>query len=158
MKATGVQTVAFGVKCNHTSALCRGPTICLGTAVWAHSWAHTARFSLGLFRIRKETARGDGFFDRGLGCPRNQSPSRVRSFSIVAWQLTRGSQPVPRVDDEVTAWRRGSSVARRRGSQLETLITAWSCALSSAPRRRPRTLTADSRDHLGKFMRRCRAA
>ena len=34
VKATRVQTVAFGDKCNYTSALCRRLTTCLGTAVW----------------------------------------------------------------------------------------------------------------------------
>ena len=36
---------------------CRRLTTSLGTAVWAHSRTHTECFSLGLFRIRKETAR-----------------------------------------------------------------------------------------------------
>src|SRR4029453_13658541 len=56
VKATHVQTGAFGVKCNSTSVLCRRLTTCSGTVTWAHSWAHTACFSLGLFRKRKEKA------------------------------------------------------------------------------------------------------
>jgi hypothetical protein len=50
VKVTCVQTIAFGANCNYTTALCRRLTTCLGTAVWAHSWAHPPRFSLGLFQ------------------------------------------------------------------------------------------------------------
>jgi hypothetical protein len=36
---------------------------------WAQFWAHSARFSIDLFRKRKKTSQGDGFLDRRLGCP-----------------------------------------------------------------------------------------
>ena len=62
VKAIPVQTVAFDAKCNQKGALCRRPASRLGHTVWAHSWAHTARFSLGLFRKRKKNEPRRRFF------------------------------------------------------------------------------------------------
>ena len=62
VKATPVQTVAFDAKCKHKRALFVDVLLILGTVFWAHSWAHTARFSLGLFRKRKENEPRRRFF------------------------------------------------------------------------------------------------
>jgi hypothetical protein len=63
MKASPDQTVAFGAKCNHKSDLDRRHATRFGHTVWAHFWAHTARFSLNRFGKRKEKATRRRFFE-----------------------------------------------------------------------------------------------
>ena len=55
VKATRLQTVAFGVKCSHTSALCRRLTIRLGAQPSGHIPGHTRR----LFRWSVQNTEGN---------------------------------------------------------------------------------------------------
>src|SRR5207247_8637370 len=57
MRASPDQTVASDAKCNHKGALYRQRATRLGTPVWALFWAHSARFSLSLFRTWNENER-----------------------------------------------------------------------------------------------------
>jgi hypothetical protein len=110
-----VRAVACDGKRNHTSALYRRHAS-FGAPPSGHIPGHTRRvFRAVCSENGTKTTQGDGFLDRRLGCSRNQSPFARKVLYIVARQWTRGSQPIPPVDDVVTALP-ASCVGRARGS------------------------------------------
>ena len=81
MEATALQTVAFDGKCNNKRALYRRHSIRFGHTVWAHGWAHSARFSLGLSRKWKEN---DASTRRGCGAKSSLIEPAIRLVGSVS--------------------------------------------------------------------------
>ena len=122
MRASPDQTVASDAKCNHKGALYRQRATRLGTPVWALFWAHSARFSLGLFRIWNEKERRRRFFDRRLAqempmfAPNEIGTGRQIVNGFVASELSVGVSPHTRSVVLSTIDERGSPTRRMRDS------------------------------------------
>ena len=89
MKATRVQTVAFGVKCNYPSALCRRLTTCLGTAVWGtFLGTHGAFFGRSVQKMEGKREKATvsltvAFF--------NESSAKAMGTTIALWTIDQKS-------------------------------------------------------------------